>query len=106
VDCVSAGSFTAPFKILHLSPCPAPDQRPAPAQETFRAEGTFIGAVEGTSGSFDVVFVGTIDSENHARGTMEILRGTGGLAHLQGAIQLAGIEAVGGAYTGSVELRS
>ena len=94
------GAFTAPFTILHRGGCTAP------AGETFLARGTFEGAVAVGSrtrkGTFDFVFAGTIDEAGNARGTLLVLRGTGGLHRLRGALQLSGVSGVGGSYSGTL----
>jgi hypothetical protein len=92
------GSFTAPFSILHFGPCGSP------APETFTAKGTYTGSVLGKSGSFSFAFGGTIDAQRHAQGDLAILQGSGGLAGLQGLLELEGESGVGGTYTGVVQL--
>jgi hypothetical protein len=94
------GSFTAPFAIVHHGAC---DQ---PAAEAFVAHGTFSGSVVlgdvTRTGTFDFVFVGTIDAASNARGTLRVLRGTEDLRGLGGAVELTGISGVGGTYRGTL----
>jgi len=90
------GAFVAPFRILHFGAC---DQ---PASKLFQARGTYRGSVAGVTGSFDFVFAGTIDAAGHARGELIVLRGSGGLQGLRGAVTLDGLEGVGGTYSGVV----
>jgi Protein of unknown function (DUF3224) len=94
------GSFTAPFTILHEAACNQP------AEETFVSFGTFSGAVVlgGTTrtGTFDFAFAGTIDAASNARGIMVVLRGTEGLEHLRGTLELMGISGISGTYRGAL----
>jgi hypothetical protein len=94
------GAFTAPFVILHEAACDRP------AAETFISYGTFSGAVrfgdKTRTGTFDFVFAGTIDAASNARGTLVVLRGTGGLDRLRGALALSGISGVSGTYSGAL----
>ena len=92
------GSFTAPFVITHDGAC---DQ---PAAETFVASGTYNGTVAGRAGKFQFVFAGTIDAARNARGTLVVVRGSGGLQGLSGALELSGVAGVGGTYRGVVTL--
>jgi hypothetical protein len=88
------GAFTSPFSILHLGAC----NQAAP--EVFRATGTWTGSVDGVQGSFEFLFAGTIDPAGHATGELVVLRGSGGLATLHGAVRLDGQSGVGGTYDG------
>ncbi len=80
------GTMNSHFRIEHMGPCGQP------APETFSAQGTFTGSVLGTTGSFDYIFEGTIDAQNNAQGTLDILphTATGGLAGLSGRDPLHG----------------
>jgi hypothetical protein len=93
-----AGAFTAPFTILSLAPCGVP------ARELFEAHGTYVGTVAGSSGAFDFVFGGSIDTHSHASGDLVVVRGSGALAGLQGSVHLSGQAGVGGTYTGVVQM--
>ena len=90
------GAFDAHFKIVHHGPCSEP------APETFEAQGTYEGTVEGVSGTFDFNFQGSIDAEGNAEGQLVIQKGTSGLAHLRGMLTLTGIAGVGGSYEGEI----
>jgi hypothetical protein len=95
------GSFTAPFAIVHHGACGQP------AAENFVARGTFsgdvaLGDVTLDEGTFDFVFVGTIDAASNARGALHVHGGTGDLEELGGALELTGISGVGGTYSGTL----
>lgn len=90
------GIFIADFHIVHLGPFEEF------AQEYFIAHGTFAGEVDGTAGSFDFVFVGEIDAEGLAEGTLVIGPGTDELTHLSGQITLSGLAGVAGSYEGHI----
>jgi hypothetical protein len=92
------GTFTAPFTFLQFGPCTAS------AVKVFQASGTYVGSVGTATGTFDFLFIGAIDAQHNARGDLVVLRGTGGLSHLQGTLHLAGTEGVGGTYEGVVRL--
>jgi hypothetical protein len=93
------GRMNSHFRIEHMGPCGQP------APETFEARGTFTGSVLGATGSFRYTFEGTIDAQNNAQGTLQILSGTGtgGLAGLRGEIHFMGTVGVGGTYSGDVD---
>jgi hypothetical protein len=92
------GTMNSHFRIEHMGPCGQP------APETFSAQGTFTGSVLGATGSFDYIFEGTIDAQNNAQGTLDILphTATGGLVGLSGEIHFMGTVGVGGTYSGDV----
>jgi hypothetical protein len=94
------GSFVADFDITSNLPC---SQQPGGQQTFVTRDGTFSGSVAGVGeGSFDFVFRGTIDPEEHARGQLTITSASGGLAGLRGTIQLSGMAGVGGSYSGTL----
>lgn len=91
-----AGSFVADFTIRHAGECGQP------APESFRAVGTFAGAVAGEAGTFDFTFQGHIDAAGNAHGQLVVQGGTGSLTNLHGTLTLAGQAGVGGTYEGRV----
>jgi hypothetical protein len=92
------GSFIAAFDIVKLGVC----DPSVGATELFVARGTFTGAVAGSSGAFDFIFVGSIDPLGNAHGDLIVTRGSGGLSNLHGTLQLAGQAGVRGTYSGTV----
>lgn len=92
------GVSTNHTTIQHFGPC---DQ---PAQETFQSRGTFVGTLNGVSGTFDFQLVGVADAQGNVQGPMFILRGTGGLAKLHGVLNLTGPLFPGGTYSGDIRL--
>jgi hypothetical protein len=96
------GSFNPPANFVLVQQAPCNQSGPI----NFVAAGTFQGTVNGATGSFNFVFVGSLPDATHAHGTLYILGGTGQLSHLSGSLVLTGTPHVGGTYTGTVAVGS
>jgi hypothetical protein len=96
------GSFSPPANFVLVQQAPCNQSGPI----NFVAAGTFQGTVNGATGSFNFVFVGSLPDATHAHGTLYILGGTGQLSHLSGSLVLTGTPHVGGTYTGTVAVGS